>query len=62
MTRTEMATDIQRSLNSLTRLEITASENNMQHLYGAMTTLATVRDALLAEQAPQADGEADGNG
>ena len=53
MTREEMVTNIQRSLNSLTRLEIQASENNMAHLYGAMQTLANVRDALSAEDAPE---------
>lgn len=45
----KMINDIQRSLNSLTNLEITATERNMRHLFGAMTTLVEVRDALKAE-------------
>lgn len=53
MTHREMIDNIQRSLNSMTALEITATEHNMRHLWGAMTTLANVRDALKAEDAAQ---------
>ncbi len=61
MTRMEMANDIQRSLNSMTELDIKATENNMRHLYGAMNVLAKVRDALLAgmpEEKPAAPAAA----
>lgn len=55
----QMINDIQRSLNSLTNLEITATESNMRHLFGAMTTLAAVRDALKAEAEEVARAESE---
>ena len=49
----DMAQKIQITINTLENLEIKSSFNNMNHLMGALKTLATIRDELIKKDEPK---------
>ena len=49
----EMAQKIQIIINTLENLEIKSSFNNMNHLMGALKTLASIRDELIKTDKPK---------